>query len=210
MLLYVFLHPTASFTCFRATRTFIPRIQGQMTHAVLYTFQIRRGISYAINRIQELTMKAIASSALAKAAASLLASKRIFPAIDTTDTAVTTLWLQGDFVIENGKPKIKIWSHGQIEYDILYTIHLFRDAEARLLQLGRVNEACGERDIRAQGWAGCLAGPRGLYKMSKPVVESARNDHRWTINEKTGTITTNGADMPLIFLTATVRRAFLC
>ncbi|KAH8669696.1 glycosyl hydrolase [Tricladium varicosporioides] len=102
-----------------------------------------------------------------------------------------TLWLCGDFVLENGKPKFKVTSHGTIDAGILYAIHLFRDAEDRLLQLGWADESANPRVVKDQGWAGCLGHPREFFEISRPISITAHEDI-WNVDHETGTMTTLG------------------
>jgi beta-fructofuranosidase len=102
-----------------------------------------------------------------------------------------TLWLCGDFVLENGKPRFKITSHGVIDYGILYAIRLFRDEE-RLLQLGWAGEAAKPKVVKEQAWAGCLGHPQELSRISTPTSQAILNDDIWNVDHKSGTMTTLG------------------
>ena len=102
------------------------------------------------------------------------------------------LWLCGNFILENGKPRFVIKSHGLVDHGISYAPHLFRDSENRLLQLGWADEASKEHVRKAQDWAGCMAHPKELYEISKPVTEEGRKSNIWRIDESSGTMTTLG------------------
>jgi beta-fructofuranosidase len=103
-----------------------------------------------------------------------------------------TLWLRGNFVLEEGKAKFQILNHGMLDFGILYAIHVFRDAEGRLLQLGWADESANEKTVSQQGWAGCIAHPRELYEISIPIIEGVSDDDIWCVNQKAGTMETLG------------------
>jgi beta-fructofuranosidase len=103
-----------------------------------------------------------------------------------------TLWLRGDFVLENGKPKFRILSHGMLDFGILYAIHIFHDAEGQLLQLGWADESANAKAIKQQGWAGCIAHPRELYEISKPIIAGVSDHDIWHVDEKGGKMTALG------------------
>ncbi|KAF4628531.1 hypothetical protein G7Y89_g9621 [Cudoniella acicularis] len=98
----------------------------------------------------------------------------------------------GDFELQNGKPKFNISSHGMLDCGILYAIHIFRDSEDRLLQLGWVDEAANSRVVKQQGWAGCLAHPREIYEVSRSISEAVANQDNWNIDEEAGVMITLG------------------
>ncbi len=78
------------------------------------------------------------------------------------------LWLSGNLVLKDGKPKFEITSHGILDHGLAYAAHIFRDEEGRLLQLAWADEAAKKELVSKQGWAGCLTHPRELYEISVP------------------------------------------
>jgi beta-fructofuranosidase len=102
------------------------------------------------------------------------------------------MWLSGNLVLEHGKPKFVIKSHGLLDHGISYAAHIFRDAEGRLLQLSWVDEAAQKKVISKQGWAGCLAHPRELYEVERPVNTSVKNKDIWRVDARSGIMTTLG------------------
>lgn len=102
------------------------------------------------------------------------------------------LWMSGSLVLEGGKPRFKIDSHGTLDHGITYAAHIFKDAEGRIIQLGWADEDVKQDVITEQGWAGCLALPRELYEISKPVSDVYGSEDIWNIDESSGTMTTLG------------------
>ncbi|KAK0384151.1 hypothetical protein NLU13_8240 [Sarocladium strictum] len=102
------------------------------------------------------------------------------------------LWLAGDLVMDKEGPRFQITAHGILDHGLLYAAHIFRDAQGRLLQLGWADEAANASAVSSQGWAGCLAHPRELFEISRPISEDHRNLDEWMVDEKTGTMTTLG------------------
>ena len=102
------------------------------------------------------------------------------------------LWLTGDLIMVNGKPRFQVTGHGILDHGLLYAAHIFRDAEGRLLQLGWADETAKPSAISSQGWAGCLGHPRELFEITKPITEARRNIDAWVVNEEKGTMTTLG------------------
>lgn len=103
------------------------------------------------------------------------------------------LWLSGRMVLQDGKPRFRVSGHGLADHGILYAPHIFRDSEDRLLQLGWADEAARKDVVKAQGWAGCLAHPRELFEISKPIdTEVVSNCHEWTVDEASGVMRTLG------------------
>ena len=103
-----------------------------------------------------------------------------------------TLWLSGHLVLDNGKPRFVVKSHGLLDHGISYAPHIFRDAESRLLQLGWADEAAKSHVVAKQGWAGCLAFPRELYEISRPVTKLSNDSDLWDVDESSGHMTTLG------------------
>jgi len=102
------------------------------------------------------------------------------------------MWLSGDFVLERGKPKFVVKSHGMLDHGISYAAHIFRDSEGRLLQLGWADESAKRKIISNQGWAGCLTHPRELYEISRSIDTSVQNRDVWNVDEASGIMTTLG------------------
>ncbi|KAN0092016.1 glycoside hydrolase family 32 protein [Hyaloscypha variabilis] len=102
------------------------------------------------------------------------------------------LWMSGSLVLEDGKPRFKIQSHGLLDHGILYAAHIFRDSEGRTTQLGWADEDAKQNVISEQGWAGCLALPRELYEISKPLTKGVENRDVWNAHQGSGTMTTLG------------------
>lgn len=104
-----------------------------------------------------------------------------------------TLWLSGTLVLRDGKPRFHVSGYGLADHGILYAPHVFRDSENRLLQLGWADEAARNDVVKGQGWAGCLAHPRELFEVSKPInAEVVRNGHEWVVDEAAGEMRTLG------------------
>ncbi|KAJ9148817.1 Arabinanase/levansucrase/invertase [Coniochaeta hoffmannii] len=105
-----------------------------------------------------------------------------------------TLWLSGALVLKDGKPRFDISGHGLADHGISYAPHIFRDSEDRLLQLGWADEAAEKHVVTSQGWAGCLAHPRELFEISKPIDSNifADDAHAWTLHPSSGVMTTLG------------------
>ncbi|KAH8904767.1 Arabinanase/levansucrase/invertase [Coniochaeta sp. PMI_546] len=104
-----------------------------------------------------------------------------------------TLWLSGRLVLQHGRPQFLVSGHGLADHGILYAPHIFRDSEDRLLQLGWADEAARKDVVKAQGWAGCLAHPRELFEISKPVnMEVVNSCHEWIVDEISGEMRTLG------------------
>jgi beta-fructofuranosidase len=101
------------------------------------------------------------------------------------------LWMSGKLVMEDGKPAFKIKSHGTLDQGILYAAHIFKDSEGRIVQLGWANEDVKQHIISEQKWAGCLALPRELYEISRPI-SGIRDEDMWNIDESSGRMTTLG------------------
>lgn len=102
------------------------------------------------------------------------------------------LWLSGKLHLENGKPNFKIMGHGMLDNGVAYAAHVFRDAENRLIQLGWADETAEPHVVESQGWAGCLAHPRELYEISRPIADVEGGPDLWWIDEASGTMTTLG------------------
>lgn len=102
------------------------------------------------------------------------------------------IWLSGNLVLEQGRPKFVVTSHGLLDHGISYAAHIFRDSEGRLIQLGWADEAAKKKVVSSQGWAGCLPHPRELYEISRPIDRSVRNSDVWNIDECSGMMTTLG------------------
>jgi beta-fructofuranosidase len=102
------------------------------------------------------------------------------------------LWISGDLVLEDSKPKFKVKSHGSLDYGVLYAAHIFRDSDDRILQLGWADETTKQHVISKQGWAGCLAHPRELYEMSRPITNTDGGSDIWNIDQPSGNMTTLG------------------
>ncbi|KAJ5306747.1 hypothetical protein N7508_005762 [Penicillium antarcticum] len=102
------------------------------------------------------------------------------------------LWLSGKFTPKNGSLDFEIQSHGLLDHGITYAAHIFRDSDNRLIQLGWADESAKESVIVSQGWAGCLAHPRELFEMSKPISDAGRANSRWFVDEESGTMSTLG------------------
>ncbi|KAH8171953.1 Arabinanase/levansucrase/invertase [Sarocladium implicatum] len=100
------------------------------------------------------------------------------------------LWLVGDLVMVDGRPRFQVTGHGVLDHGILYAAHIFRDAQGRLLQLGWADETAKPSAVSSQGWAGCLGHPRELFEITKPVDESCRSRDEWLVDEEKGTMTT--------------------
>jgi beta-fructofuranosidase len=101
------------------------------------------------------------------------------------------LWMSGKLVMEDGKPAFKIKSHGTLDHGILYAAHIFKDSKGRIVQLGWANEDVKQHIISEQKWAGCLALPRELYEISRPI-SGIRDEDMWNIDESSGRMTTLG------------------
>jgi beta-fructofuranosidase len=103
------------------------------------------------------------------------------------------LWFGGNLVFKDGKPHFEIKNHGMLDHGISYAAHIFRDAEGRLIQLGWADETAKPHVVRAQGWAGCLAHPRELHEISKPLSEvNEGGQDLWRQDVETGVMTTLG------------------
>ncbi|KAL2061208.1 hypothetical protein VTL71DRAFT_7481 [Oculimacula yallundae] len=102
------------------------------------------------------------------------------------------LWLSGTLTLENGQPRFSITSHGLLDNGLAYAAHIFRDEAGRILQLGWANEAANRQVVEQQGWAGLLTHPKELFEISKPISQVVGDLNRWTIDEKSGTMTTLG------------------
>ncbi|KAL2207650.1 Arabinanase/levansucrase/invertase [Sarocladium strictum] len=102
------------------------------------------------------------------------------------------LWLSGNLILENGKPRFQIEGHGVLDHGILYAAHIFRDAQGRLLQLGWADEAAKPSTLSTQGWAGCLGHPRELFEVTRSISEKCRDLDEWVVDEEKGTMTTLG------------------
>ena len=102
------------------------------------------------------------------------------------------LWMSGRLVLQDGKPRFQIKSHGMLDHGILYAAHIFRDSEGRTIQLGWADEDFKQHIMKEQGWAGCLALPRELYKISRPIVKGAKDQDAWNVDHSSGTMTTLG------------------
>jgi beta-fructofuranosidase len=103
------------------------------------------------------------------------------------------LWMSGNLVMDDGKPRFKIESHGVLDHGISYAAHIFRDEDGRILQLGWANEDVKQSIVSEQGWAGCLALPRELYEISRSISKPPRGDEdMWNIDENSGRMTTLG------------------
>ncbi|KAK1762605.1 Arabinanase/levansucrase/invertase [Phialemonium atrogriseum] len=104
-----------------------------------------------------------------------------------------TLWLSGTLRLEDGKPRFDISGHGLADHGISYAPHIFRDSKDRLIQLGWADEAAKKHVVKGQGWAGCLAHPRELFEVSKPIVPGTAMDApEWTLHKSSGRMTTLG------------------
>jgi beta-fructofuranosidase len=79
-----------------------------------------------------------------------------------------------------------------LDCGILYAIHIFRGSQDRLLQLGWADEAANPRVVKQQGWAGCLAHPRELFEVSRPISDVSSEDDAWIVDKEAGTMTTLG------------------
>ena len=103
------------------------------------------------------------------------------------------LWFGGDLVLKDGKPHFVIKNHGMLDHGISYAAHVFRDAENRPIQLGWADETAKPHVVSAQGWAGCLAHPRELHEISKPLAQSdEKQENIWRRDMKNGVMTTLG------------------
>jgi beta-fructofuranosidase len=102
------------------------------------------------------------------------------------------LWLCGSLIQDNGKPNFAIKSHGLLDNGISYAPHIFRDSEDRLIQLGWADETAKSHIVTRQGWAGCLAYPRELYEISRPICKVPKDDEIWTMDSASGRMTTLG------------------
>jgi beta-fructofuranosidase len=102
------------------------------------------------------------------------------------------LWLSGNLVLKNGKPTFEIKNHGLLDHGISYAAHIFKDSEGRLLQLGWADETARQHVLSNQGWAGCLAHPRELYEISKPITSVDGGSDIWNLDESSGQMTTLG------------------
>jgi beta-fructofuranosidase len=102
------------------------------------------------------------------------------------------LWLCGNLILDNGKPKFVIKSHGLLDHGISYAPHIVWDSENRLIQLGWADETAKSHIITRQGWAGCLAYPRELYEISRPICKVPKDDDIWTMVSTSGRMTTLG------------------
>jgi beta-fructofuranosidase len=103
-----------------------------------------------------------------------------------------TLWLCGTLSLHDGSPKFNITGHGTLDRGILYAIHIFRDSQDRLLQLGWADEAANRRVVKQQWWAGCLAHPRELFEISRYISDVRLEDDAWIIDKEAGIMTTLG------------------
>ena len=103
------------------------------------------------------------------------------------------LWFGGNLVLREGKPHFEIKNHGMLDHGVSYAAHVFRDAENRAIQLGWADETAKPQLVRSQGWAGCLAHPRELYEIIRPI-SSAQDEscNLWRRHENIGTMTTLG------------------
>ncbi|KAE9366942.1 glycoside hydrolase family 32 protein [Stipitochalara longipes BDJ] len=102
------------------------------------------------------------------------------------------LWVTGELVLQSGKPRFKIKSHGLLDHGILYAAHISTDSEGRTIQLGWADEDVKQHVVSEQGWAGCLALPRELYEISKPITSVCDHENLWDIDESSGAMTTLG------------------
>lgn len=102
------------------------------------------------------------------------------------------LWMSGNLIMEDGKPRFKIKSHGTLDHGISYAAHIFRDSEGRITQLGWADEDIKQHVVSEQRWAGCLALPRELYEISKPITKVGGEENIWKLDYSSGTMTTLG------------------
>ncbi|KAE8449310.1 hypothetical protein EG329_008211 [Mollisiaceae sp. DMI_Dod_QoI] len=102
------------------------------------------------------------------------------------------MWLSGNLLFEDGLLRFEITSHGLLDHGISYAAHIFRDSKGRLIQLGWADEAVKKSVVNKQSWAGCLAHPRELYEISKPITELKDEQDMWNIDERSRTMTTLG------------------
>ncbi|KAF8854825.1 Arabinanase/levansucrase/invertase [Acephala macrosclerotiorum] len=102
------------------------------------------------------------------------------------------MWMSGNLALEKGTPKFEIISHGLLDHGVSYAAHIFRDVEGRLIQLGWADETAKKQIVMKQGWAGCLAHPRELYEISKPITTLERGFDIWNVDEELGIMTTLG------------------
>jgi beta-fructofuranosidase len=103
-----------------------------------------------------------------------------------------TLWLSGNLVLRNGKPQFEISGHGLVDHGISYAPHIFLDSESRLVQLGWADEAAKQHVVKDQGWAGCLVHPRELFEISRPIIDVAKGNDAWSVDQACGRMTTLG------------------
>jgi beta-fructofuranosidase len=83
-------------------------------------------------------------------------------------------------------------SHGLLDHGISYAPHIFRDSKDRLIQLGWGDETGKSHIVTRQGWAGCLAYPRGLYEISRPICKVPKDDDIWAMDSTSGGMITLG------------------
>lgn len=102
------------------------------------------------------------------------------------------LWLSGDLILDRGKPKFNVTSHGLLDHGIAYAAHIFRDSEERLIQIAWADETVLPHVVHSQAWAGCLSYPRELVEISMPIDKVANERHAWDVDEESGMMTTLG------------------
>jgi beta-fructofuranosidase len=103
------------------------------------------------------------------------------------------LWVSGKFALNSkGLPVFRISGHGKLDHGVLYAAHIFKDAHGRLVQLGWADETANEQAVHDQGWAGCLAHPREMFQIVKPLEQCADSWPEWQLDKESGTMTTLG------------------
>lgn len=103
------------------------------------------------------------------------------------------LWMSGKFVLNKaGLPVFLISGYGQLDHGVLYAAHIFKDAQNRLVQVGWADETANKFLVHEQGWAGCLAHPREIFKIVRPLQQCAVTWPEWQLDKMAGTMTTLG------------------
>lgn len=101
-----------------------------------------------------------------------------------------TMWLSGSLVLNDaGMPVFSAVAAGTLDHDILYAVHVTKDAEQQLLQYGWLDED-DNTSQHDQQWAGCIALPRQISTLTLPLAPDLLDKSSWIVDEETKRMTT--------------------
>lgn len=101
-----------------------------------------------------------------------------------------TLWMCGHLRHRtSGGPEFIVEAQGTFDHDILYAMHLARDKDNQLVQLGWLDED-KNTEMMEQNWSGCIALPRSMSMMVMPFVDTLLRKDQWIVDETNRTMST--------------------